>query len=90
MNEVMYTSMLFKYNAGLTLAEGNAWFTDTGVYNNNLAVERYEPRGVAGCISPWNYPLAMAAFKMAPCLASGSTGVFKISELTPLASLKLA
>jgi len=51
---------------------------------------RKEPIGVAGCITPWNFPLLMTTFKMAPMLASGSTGVFKIPELTPLSSLKMA
>lgn len=51
---------------------------------------RKEPIGVAGCITPWNFPLLMTTFKMAPLLASGSTGIFKTPELTPLSSLKMA
>jgi len=51
---------------------------------------RYEPMGVAGLIIPWNYPLAMAAWKVAPCLAAGCTCVLKPSELTPLTALELA
>jgi len=51
---------------------------------------RYEPVGVAGMIIPWNYPLLMAAWKVAPCLAAGCTGVLKPSELTPLSALELA
>jgi len=46
--------------------------------------------GVAGLIVPWNYPLLMAAWKVAPCLAAGCTCVLKPSELTPLTALELA
>lgn len=51
---------------------------------------RYEPIGVAGQIVPWNYPLLMAAWKVAPALAAGATLVLKPSELTPLTALELA
>ncbi|SDS06569.1 aldehyde dehydrogenase family protein [Microlunatus soli] len=44
---------------------------------------RYEPVGVCGLISPWNYPLLQAAWKIAPALAAGNTFVLKPSELTP-------
>ncbi len=49
---------------------------------------RYEPVGVAGLIIPWNYPLLMAAWKIAPCLAAGCTAILKPSELTPLNALE--
>lgn len=49
-----------------------------------------EPVGVAGQIIPWNYPLLMAAWKVAPAIAAGSTMVLKPSELTPLTALELA
>lgn len=51
---------------------------------------RYEPVGVAGLIVPWNYPLLMASWKVAPCLAAGCTGILKPSELTPMTALELA
>jgi betaine-aldehyde dehydrogenase len=51
---------------------------------------RYEPIGVAGLIIPWNYPLLMAAWKVAPALAAGCSVVLKPSELTPLTALELA
>ncbi|EIK95711.1 aldehyde dehydrogenase [Pseudomonas sp. M47T1] len=51
---------------------------------------RHEPVGVAGQIIPWNYPLLMAAWKVAPALAAGATAVLKPSELTPLSALELA
>lgn len=48
-----------------------------------------EPIGVAGAIIPWNYPLLMAAWKVAPALAAGCTMVLKPSELTPVTALEL-
>jgi len=54
------------------------------------AVVRREPVGVAGAIIPWNYPLLMAAWKVAPALAAGCTIVLKPSEVTPLTALMLA
>jgi acyl-CoA reductase-like NAD-dependent aldehyde dehydrogenase len=49
-----------------------------------------EPLGVCGQIVPWNFPLLMAAWKLAPALAAGNTVVLKPSELTPLSALRLA
>src|SRR5690606_1600768 len=49
-----------------------------------------QPLGVAGQIIPWNFPLLMAAWKIAPALATGNTVVLKSAETTPLTSLKLA
>ena len=49
---------------------------------------RHEPVGVVGQIIPWNYPLLMAAWKVAPALAAGCTTVLKPSEHTPLTALK--
>ncbi len=51
---------------------------------------RRDPIGVIGSIAPWNYPLMMAAWKLAPALAAGNTIVIKPSEQTPLTTLKLA
>ena len=51
---------------------------------------RRDPIGVCGQIAPWNYPLMMAAWKIAPALAAGNTVVLKPSEQTPLTTLKLA
>lgn len=49
-----------------------------------------EPLGVVGAIIPWNYPLLMAAWKVAPALAAGCTIVLKPAEITPLTALELA
>ncbi|MFZ3202625.1 MAG: gamma-aminobutyraldehyde dehydrogenase [Pseudomonas sp.] len=51
---------------------------------------RRDPIGVVASIAPWNYPLMMAAWKLAPALAAGNTVVLKPSEQTPLTALKLA
>src|SRR5688572_20226254 len=49
-----------------------------------------QPLGVAGQVIPWNFPLLMAAWKIAPALATGNTVVLKPAETTPLTALKLA
>ena len=48
-----------------------------------------QPLGVVGCIVPWNYPLMMAAWKIAPALAAGNSVVLKPAEQSPLSSLLL-
>jgi len=55
-----------------------------------LNFTRREPYGVVGCIIPWNYPLLLLAWKLAPALAAGNTCVVKPSEMTPLSALYLA
>ena len=50
---------------------------------------RRDPLGVVGSIAPWNYPLMMGAWKLAPALAAGNTVVLKPAELTPLSALRL-
>ena len=57
---------------------------------NALSLSLREPVGVAGQIIPWNYPLLMAAWKLAPALAAGCTCVLKPAEQTPLTALELA
>lgn len=61
----------------------------SGEYSQlNLVLK--EPYGVALCIIPWNYPLLLMAWKVAPALAAGNTVIIKPSELTPLSTLYLA
>ena len=57
---------------------------------DHLSVILREPLGVVGVVTPWNYPLLMAAWKIAPILAAGNTIVLKPSEQTPLTTLKFA
>lgn len=81
----------FEYYAGLAEA-----LDRNGEEAIPLSDERFsskvvhEPIGVAGAIIPWNFPLLMAAWKVAPALAAGCTVVLKPSELTPLTALELA
>ncbi len=56
---------------------------------HTLAMITREPIGVVGAIVPWNYPIAMAAWKIAPALAAGNSVVLKPSEKSPLTALKL-
>jgi aminobutyraldehyde dehydrogenase len=57
---------------------------------DHLSVILREPVGVVGVVTPWNYPLLMAAWKIAPILGAGNTMVLKPSEQTPLTTLALA
>lgn len=59
-------------------------------WENSTSMIRREPLGVCGSISPWNYPLQMAAWKILPAVAAGNTIVLKTSEMTPGTSLILA
>ncbi len=56
----------------------------------HTSIIRREPVGVVGQITPWNYPLMMAVWKIGPALAAGCTIVLKPAETTPLTTLKLA
>ncbi|MEU0566585.1 gamma-aminobutyraldehyde dehydrogenase [Nonomuraea sp. NPDC005983] len=57
---------------------------------DHTSVIRHEPIGVVGQVTPWNYPMMMAVWKIAPALAAGNTIVLKPSDTTPAATLKLA
>ena len=58
--------------------------------DHTLAMITREPIGVVGAIVPWNYPMLMACWKIAPALASGNSVVLKPSEKSPLSALKIA
>jgi acyl-CoA reductase-like NAD-dependent aldehyde dehydrogenase len=66
--------------------EGSVTNTEAGVMHLVLR----EPIGVVGAISPWNYPLLMAAWKVAPALAAGNSIVLKPAEQAPMSCLRLA
>src|SRR6266566_1155571 len=78
----------FRFFAGAArVLEGKA----VGEYMKGFtSMLRREALGVVGSIAPWNYPLMMAAWKLAPALAAGNTVVLKPSEWTPLTALRLA
>ncbi len=77
----------FEYYGGLATKLSGAV---NPVPDNALSLTLKEPVGVAGQIVPWNYPLLMAAWKLAPALAAGCTCVLKTAEQTPLTTLELA
>ncbi|HEY1655972.1 MAG TPA: aldehyde dehydrogenase family protein [Candidatus Tumulicola sp.] len=77
----------FRYYAGLaTKPHGQTY--DVPGPSQSFTVR--EPIGVCGQIVPWNYPLLMAVWKLAPALAAGNVCVLKPAELTPLSALRLA
>jgi betaine-aldehyde dehydrogenase len=77
----------FEYYGGLaTKLHGEV----LNVPDNALSLALREPLGVAGQIIPWNYPLLMAAWKIAPALCAGCAAVIKPAEQTPLTLLELA
>ena len=81
------TATCFEYYGGLaTKILGHV----NPVPDNALSLSLREPVGVAGQIIPWNYPLLMAAWKLAPALAAGCTCVLKPAEQTPLTALEMA
>jgi betaine-aldehyde dehydrogenase len=85
--DVNDTIECFKYYAGLASKPHGQTYE---VPDNNMqAMVVREPIGVCGQIVPWNYPLLMGAWKMAPALAAGNTVIFKPSEITPLSAIKL-
>ncbi len=81
------TATCFEYYGGLaTKINGEV----LPVPADAVAFAMREPMGVAGQIIPWNYPLMMAAWKIAPALAAGCTVILKPAEQTPLSILELA
>ncbi len=76
----------FRYYAGwVTKTYGETNPSDPSFFNYTLR----EPVGVCGQIIPWNFPLLMCAWKLAPLIACGNTGVLKPAEQTPLSALRL-
>src|SRR5580658_2576084 len=57
---------------------------------DGLDITFHEPLGVIGTIVPWNFPMPIASWSLAPALAAGNTVVLKPAELTPLTALRLA
>lgn len=85
--DIPYSAEHFRYFAGAVLAEeGSASMLD----GNTMSLILREPIGVVGQIVPWNFPFLMAAWKLAPVLASGCCTVFKPSSTTSLSVLELA
>jgi acyl-CoA reductase-like NAD-dependent aldehyde dehydrogenase len=78
---------IYRYLAGIA---DKVQGTTVPVKGNHLNYTLREPVGVVGCITPWNFPLLMASWKIAPALATGNAVVLKPAEETPLTVLRLA
>lgn len=85
--EIPMVAEIFRYYAGwVTKLEGGV----VPLPGNAMGLSLREPVGVCGLITPWNFPLLLAAWKIAPALACGNAVVIKPSELTSLTTLWLA
>ncbi|WP_443050560.1 aldehyde dehydrogenase family protein [Streptomyces sp. H27-D2] len=78
----------FRYFADLVINEGGGRVVDAGSPDVHSIVV-HEPVGVCALITPWNYPLLQASWKVAPAIAAGNTFVIKPSEVTPLTTVHL-
>ncbi|MGP3985520.1 aldehyde dehydrogenase family protein [Streptomyces sp. 3N207] len=78
----------FRYFADLVMNESGGRVVDAGSADVHSVVV-HEPVGVCAMITPWNYPLLQASWKVAPALAAGNTFVIKPSEVTPLSTVHL-
>ncbi len=78
---------IFRYFAGLADKDAGEVIASPNPDSTSLLVR--EPVGVCGQISPWNYPLLQASWKMGPALAAGCAIVMKPSEITPLTTIKI-
>ncbi len=88
--DVPLAADVFHYMSGWTTKiEGNTIPISAAAPDAYLAFTLREPVGVVGQIIPWNFPLLMAAWKVAPALASGCTIILKPAEQTPLSALLL-
>ncbi len=86
--DIPFAARHFRYYAGW--ADKIEGATVPVNYPNEFVYTRREPMGVVGLIIPWNFPLLMAAWKLAPALACGNTTILKPAEQTPLTALRLA
>ena len=87
-DEVSWVVACFRYYA--EIGRDSAGRVIPSIESTQLAMVLKEPHGVWGCIVPWNYPLLLLAWKLAPALAAGNATVCKPSEVTPLSTLMLA
>ena len=85
-DEIPAIADVFRFFAGAARCLGGAAAAE--YLPGHTSMIRRDPIGVIAQVTPWNYPLMMAAWKMAPALAAGNTLVLKPSEITPLTSLR--
>ena len=77
----------FRYFAGCIIAQEGSL---SQIDNDTVAYHFHEPLGVVGQIIPWNFPILMAAWKLAPALAAGNCVVLKPAEQTPMSIMVFA
>src|ERR671919_1625287 len=87
-DEVGWTAAAFDYYA--EMGRNFAGRVIPSIESTQLSLVVKEPIGVWGCIVPWNYPLLLLAWKVAPAIAAGKAGVAQPSGLTPPSTLMLA
>jgi acyl-CoA reductase-like NAD-dependent aldehyde dehydrogenase len=87
-DEVTWTAACFDYYG--EIARDNVGYLPAPIEPQQLALVIKEPVGTVACIVPWNYPLLLAAWKVAPALAAGNVVILKPSEQTPLATRRMA
>jgi betaine-aldehyde dehydrogenase len=87
-DEVEWCAACFDYYAEVARSEIGRVIPP--IESSQFAVVIKEPHGVVGCIVPWNFPLLLLCWKLAPALAAGNTAVCKPSEITPLSTLAIA
>jgi len=87
-DEVDWTAACLDYYA--EIGRDSAGRVIPSIESTQLSLVLKEPMGVVGCIVPWNYPLLLLGWKLAPAIAAGNTVVCKPSELTPISTLMLA
>jgi len=86
-DEVTWTAACFDYYG--EIARDSVGYLPAPIESQQLALVVKEPVGVVACIVPWNYPLLLAAWKVAPALAAGNAVLLKPSEETPLATRRM-
>ncbi|HEY7702361.1 MAG TPA: aldehyde dehydrogenase family protein [Candidatus Limnocylindrales bacterium] len=84
--EIIGASLVFDYYAG---AANKIYGQTIPVSKPGIDMTLREPIGVVGLIVPWNFPLLMAAWKVAPALAAGNTAILKPASYTPLTAIRL-
>lgn len=87
--DIPLSAEMFRYMSGWATKLYGDTFTLSGSANDFLSYTLKEPIGVVGQIIPWNFPLLMAAWKLAPALATGCTVILKPAEQTPLTAIRL-
>src|SRR3954471_17104202 len=87
LDEVEWCAACFQYYAEIARNSHGTSIPPTAAHQVNFTIK--EPLGVVAAITPFNYPLLLLVWKIAPALAAGNAVVIKPSELTPLATLRL-